>query len=57
LEAYTDADVPMLPPHISFDEARSLMSALVKGDPSRVDVIKESLRSVVTELVPHGNNR
>ncbi len=33
------------------------MSALVKGDPSRVDVIKESLRSVVTELVPHGNNR
>lgn len=56
-EAYTDANVPMLPPHISFDEARSLMSALVKGDPSQFDVIKESLRSVVTELAPHGAGR
>ncbi len=33
------------------------MSALVNGDPSQAGVIKESPRSVVTELVPHGNSR
>ena len=34
LEAVTDPEVPPLPPHIEFDQARQLASALVKGDPA-----------------------
>ncbi|HEX8938921.1 MAG TPA: thiamine pyrophosphate-requiring protein [Candidatus Limnocylindrales bacterium] len=47
VEAITDPDVPPLPPHISFDQARAFSAAVVKGDPDRVGIIKESVRQLV----------
>ena len=33
LEVKTDPEVPPLPPHISFEQARNFMSTLQQGDP------------------------
>ena len=50
LEAVTDPEVPPLPPHIEFDQARKLASAL-RGDPARGRIIRQSLRGKVQELL------
>ncbi len=52
-EAYTDPDVPPLPPHITFKQAEGLMSTLRKGDPEEGGIIKESIKGVVAGLLPH----
>ena len=50
LEAVTDPEVPPLPPHIELEQARKLASAL-RGDPARGDIIRQSLRGKVSELL------
>ena len=54
LEAYTDPDVPPLPPHISFKNAKAFMSTLWKGDPNELGIIKQSAKELVEEYRPHG---
>jgi pyruvate dehydrogenase (quinone) len=51
LEAITDPEVPPLPPHISFDQAKSMAMALAKGDPHRGRIIRQSLKGKLAELV------
>jgi pyruvate dehydrogenase (quinone) len=43
IDAVTDPDVPPLPPHISFEQARSLTAALLKGDPDLRGILRQSL--------------
>ena len=45
-EAITDPDVSILPPHISFEQARNFVTALVKGDPDEKGVIVESAKEL-----------
>jgi len=52
LEAITDPEVPPLPPHITFEEARFYMKAIAGGDPDRGAMIKQSLKQKLEELVP-----
>ncbi len=52
-EAYVTGDVPTIPPHISFEQAKAYTTALVKGDPNESGIIKQSLKSVVEGLLPH----
>ena len=52
-EAYTTGDVPTLPPHISFEQAKEYMSALVKGDPDEGGIIKQSVKSLAGGIFPH----
>ncbi len=52
LEAITDPDVPPLPPHISLEQARAMLSALAKGDVDRRGVIRQTLRDKVEEFIP-----
>jgi pyruvate dehydrogenase (quinone) len=49
-EVVTDPEVPPLPPHIQFEQAKKLAKAL-PGDPARRQIIKESLKGKVEELV------
>jgi hypothetical protein len=46
-EAYISGNVPTLPPHISFEQAKELTSALVKGDPEEVGIIKHSVKELL----------
>ena len=49
-EAITDPEVPPLPPHIKFEQAKKMAMAL-PGDPSRTEIMKQSLKGKVDELV------
>ncbi|HEY3584828.1 MAG TPA: thiamine pyrophosphate-requiring protein [Casimicrobiaceae bacterium] len=46
LDVYTDPDVPPLPPHVSFKQARQFAESLVKGDPDRAAVIRQSVKEL-----------
>ena len=35
IDAHTDPEVPPLPPHITFKQARHFMNAMIRGDPER----------------------
>jgi pyruvate dehydrogenase (quinone) len=52
LEAVTDPEVPPLPPHITFEQARNFMLALARGDEGWRDMIQQSLKAKLKELAP-----
>ncbi|MHB1569617.1 MAG: thiamine pyrophosphate-requiring protein [Solirubrobacteraceae bacterium] len=49
-EAITDPEVPPLPPHIKFDQAKKLAQAL-PGDPARAEIVKQSLKGKIEEFI------
>ncbi|CAA9892786.1 putative Thiamine pyrophosphate-dependent enzyme, carboligase or decarboxylase [Candidatus Methylobacter favarea] len=46
LETYTDPDVPPLPPHITFKQAKAYASAVLQGDSDSIDIIKASMKQI-----------
>ncbi|MGK7370847.1 MAG: thiamine pyrophosphate-requiring protein [Candidatus Halalkalibacterium sp. M3_1C_030] len=53
VEAYTDPDVPTLPPHITFEQAMKFSSALLKGDQSALGIIKQTAKDSIESFLPH----
>jgi pyruvate dehydrogenase (quinone) len=51
LEAYTDPNVPPLPPHITLAQARAF-AGLLYGEPERGSVITETARQMLSTLMP-----
>jgi pyruvate dehydrogenase (quinone) len=51
LEAITDPEVPPLPPHIRFEQAKKMAVAMAKGEPDRRHIVTESIKGKVTEFV------
>ncbi|MGO4592452.1 thiamine pyrophosphate-requiring protein [Leifsonia sp. 2TAF2] len=51
IDAHTSKNVPPLPPHITAEYAKNTATALLKGDPEALGVIKDSATSLVTEGV------
>jgi pyruvate dehydrogenase (quinone) len=45
-EAYTDGNVPPLPPHIQLKQAKAYVSAMLHRDPNALDVILQTIREV-----------
>jgi pyruvate dehydrogenase (quinone) len=52
VDVLTDPEVPPLPPHITFEEAKMFALAVAKGDPSRRRMIAHSLKDKLAEFVP-----
>jgi pyruvate dehydrogenase (quinone) len=52
LEVKTDPEVPPLPSHISFEQARKFAEMLVKGDPEEASVIKGTVRQALSHFLP-----
>ncbi|HEY2093292.1 MAG TPA: thiamine pyrophosphate-requiring protein [Thermoanaerobaculia bacterium] len=50
LEFHTDPEVPPLPPHITKDQAKKFLEALIK-DPARGDMIKESMKEMFASVL------
>jgi pyruvate dehydrogenase (quinone) len=46
-EAIVDPNVPPLPPHITLEQGRSYLKAILKGDPDAVRIIKASLKEML----------
>jgi pyruvate dehydrogenase (quinone) len=52
IDAVTDPEVPPLPPHITFEQARSFMLAVARGDSGRRAMLEQSLRAKLKEYLP-----
>ena len=50
-EAITDPAVPPLPPHIRMEQAKSMASALARGDEHAGQIVKQSIKGKVQEFV------
>ena len=53
IDMKSDPNVPTLPPHISFQQARKYTSALLKGDPDEGGIIKQTFKDVMEGILPH----
>jgi pyruvate dehydrogenase (quinone) len=52
LEAVTDPEVPPLPPHITFEEAKHFAKAVLHGDPNSGRMIRQSIRHMLDAMKP-----
>jgi pyruvate dehydrogenase (quinone) len=52
LDVVTDPEVPPLPPHITFEQAKMFALAVAKGDPARQRMIERSLKDKLAEYLP-----
>jgi pyruvate dehydrogenase (quinone) len=52
IEAITDPEVPPLPPHITFQQARAFAESMLKGDTRTPAMIKESAREMMATIFP-----
>jgi pyruvate dehydrogenase (quinone) len=51
IDAHCDPDVPPLPPHINFEQARAYMSALIQGDPDEMGIINQSAKQMISQFL------
>lgn len=55
LEFVTDAEIAMLPPHVTPELAKSFASAAIKGDPDEGPMIVQSVKGILAGMFPtHG---
>ncbi len=52
LEAFTDPNVPPLPPHITLKQAKAFASMSVSGDPDLGGILKSTAKEVAASLLP-----
>ena len=52
IDAHCDPDVPPLPPHITFEQAKGFIFSLFKGDSNRGGVMRQSAKQVMSALLP-----
>lgn len=55
VDAYTDPEVPPLPPHITFDQAKKYMMSMLRGDPSRWRAMKQSMKQSISGVLASGS--
>ena len=53
LDIKADPNVPPLPPHITFDQAKKYTATLLKGDPEEAGIIKQTFKQVMETILPH----
>ena len=56
IDVVTDPNMPPLPPHVTFEQAKGMAEALLKGDPDEARVIAQTARSVTSELLAKAKN-
>ena len=49
LEVYTDPEVPPMPPHVTLEQVTAYLSALRKGDPEALNMIRASARDFLAQ--------
>ena len=53
LEAVTDPEVPTLPPHITFEQAKKFIESMIEGEPHLGHMIKQTFKEAVQSILPH----
>jgi pyruvate dehydrogenase (quinone) len=52
LDVYCDPEVPPIPPHATFDQARSAARAVLKGDPDAFHLVVQGAKTKLQEILP-----
>jgi pyruvate dehydrogenase (quinone) len=52
LDVHCDPEVPPIPPHATLEEAKSVLQAVLKGDPSGLHLIAQGAKTKLRELRP-----
>ena len=50
VEAVTDPEFPMMPPHITLKEAKAYARSVLKGDPDAKHMIGETIKTAVASV-------
>ena len=50
LEVKTDPEVPPLPPHIKFEQAKAFMTSAMKGDPNETGMLAGAAKQVMSKV-------
>ncbi len=53
IDMKSDPNVPTIPPHITFDQAKKYTGTLLKGDPDEGGIIKQTFKDVIENVLPH----
>jgi pyruvate dehydrogenase (quinone) len=56
LDVRCDPNIPPIPPHATFEQAKDAAKALLHGDEDRWGVIKEGVKTKVQEFLPHSDS-
>jgi pyruvate dehydrogenase (quinone) len=54
LEVVTDPNVPPLPPHITWEQAKSFASSVLKGDSEALGFIRQTVKDAASSIVRKG---
>jgi pyruvate dehydrogenase (quinone) len=52
IDAVFTADVAPIPPHVEWEQAKAIMSALMKGDPDAGAIVRRSARQEMLGWLP-----
>ncbi len=51
IDFVTDPEVPPLPPHIRFEQAKEFAHSLISGDPAAPEMVRQSIRGKLAEFL------
>ncbi|MDX2146999.1 MAG: thiamine pyrophosphate-requiring protein [Planctomycetota bacterium] len=57
LEFVTDPNVPLIPPHITFEQARAYLASMMKGDVDTLGMLKQTLKEAAATYAPRDPSR
>ncbi|WP_433558316.1 thiamine pyrophosphate-requiring protein [Pseudonocardia xinjiangensis] len=52
LDVHCDPEVPPIPPHATFEQAESVVQAVLKGDPDAVHLVVQGAKTKLQEMLP-----
>jgi pyruvate dehydrogenase (quinone) len=52
LDVYCDPEVPPIPPHAEFAQVKSMMEAMLKGDPGGLHLVAQGVKTKLQEALP-----
>ena len=56
LDVRTDPNVPPIPPHVTFEQAKDTAEAMLKGDPNMLGIVAEGVKTKIQEFLPHSGD-
>ena len=57
IDAHTDPEIATLPPHISMEQAANFAKSILKGDPDKGAMIRQSYKQMLDGWMPHRRAR
>jgi pyruvate dehydrogenase (quinone) len=56
LEAIVDPNVPPLPPHVTWEQAKSFATSILRGDANALGFVKQTIKETVAAFTPTGSS-